>query len=52
MWVDHFGTLEIINETNGDKCVVKVTKAGWLGSGRYETNAEIFDKDGKLKYIY
>jgi hypothetical protein len=46
MWVDHFGTLEIINHTTGEKCVVKVTKTGWLGSGRYETNGEVFDKNG------
>eukprot|EP01115_Flamella_aegyptia_P000433 TRINITY_DN106242_c0_g1_i1.p1 TRINITY_DN106242_c0_g1~~TRINITY_DN106242_c0_g1_i1.p1 ORF type:complete len:444 (-),score=89.16 TRINITY_DN106242_c0_g1_i1:39-1370(-) len=49
MWVDHFGTLEIVNHTTGDKCVVKVTKAGWLGAGRFETNAEIFDNNGKLR---
>ena len=46
MWVDHFGTLEMKNHTTGEKCIIKVTKAGWLGSGRYETSGDVFNKEG------
>lgn len=63
MWVDHYGTIEFKNTGNfalkkkfilkvsGEKCVMKFTKAGWLGAGRWQTTGDIFGKDGKLKYI-
>jgi len=49
MWVDHYGEIQLVNHTTGDKCILKATKCGWLGSGRYEVNADIFDKQGKLR---
>jgi len=49
MWVDHFGTLEVINHTTGDKAVYTVSRAGWLGSGRFQVNGEIFDSKGNLR---
>jgi hypothetical protein len=49
MWVDHFGTLEIINHTTGDRGVLTFSKCGWLGAGRFQISGEIFDKDNTLK---
>jgi anti-sigma28 factor (negative regulator of flagellin synthesis) len=49
MWVDHYGTLEVKNRTNGDRGVIRYTKCGWLGAGRFELNGEIYDKDNKLR---
>jgi len=49
MWVDHFGTLEIKNHTTGDRGVLKFTQCGWLGAGRFDMSAEIFDSTGKLR---
>jgi len=49
MWVDHFGTLEFMNKTTGDKAVITFTKCGWSGVGRYELVGDIVDKDGVVK---
>jgi len=49
MWVDHYGVLEVVNHTTKDKCVLNVTKCGWLGVGRYEVQGEVFDDSGKAK---
>jgi len=49
MWVDHYGTLEVNNHTTGDKCVLRVTKSGWLGVGRFEVNGEVVDKEGVVR---
>jgi len=49
MWVDHFGSLEVVNKTTGDKGVIKFNKCGWLGAGRYELTGEITDKDGQVR---
>lgn len=50
MWIDHFGTLEIVNETNKAKAVLNVTQAGWLGIGRWKTEATIYDSKDTPKY--
>jgi len=49
MWVDHYGDLEIINHATGDKCVLKATRCGWIGAGRFEINGDIFDGQGNLR---
>lgn len=49
MWIDHFGTLEVVNKATGDKGTVNFTRSGWLGSGRFDLNGEIVDKEGKLR---
>lgn len=48
MWVDHYGTLEVKNKT-GERAVVNYTRTGWLGSGRFDLNGEIYDSKGNLK---
>jgi len=49
MWVDHWGTLEIVNHTTGDRGILTFNKCGWLGAGRFTISGEIFDKDNTLK---
>lgn len=49
LWLDHYGDLTIINNTTGEKCLMKFTKAGWLGAGRYVVSGDVFDKDGNIK---
>lgn len=49
IWLDHYGDLEITNHTTGDKCILKFTKCGWLGVGRYQITGEIVDKDGTTR---
>lgn len=49
MWVDHFGTLDIVNHTTGDRAVLVFSKCGWLGAGRFALTAEIYDKDNVLR---
>jgi hypothetical protein len=46
MWVDHFGTLEVVNHTTKDKCVLKASRSGWLGAGRFEVQGEVIDGNG------
>jgi len=49
LWLDHYGDLTIENHTTGEKCVMKFTKSGWLGAGRYTVSGDIFDKEGKSR---
>jgi hypothetical protein len=49
MWVDHYGTLEVINHTTKDKCVLKATRSGWLGAGRFEVQGEVVDGNGSAR---
>eukprot|EP01117_Protostelium_nocturnum_P006489 TRINITY_DN233_c0_g1_i1.p1 TRINITY_DN233_c0_g1~~TRINITY_DN233_c0_g1_i1.p1 ORF type:complete len:395 (+),score=164.29 TRINITY_DN233_c0_g1_i1:188-1372(+) len=50
MWVDHFGVCTIVNTVSGEKAVLNFSKCGYFGSGRFEVNGEIFDKNGKAVY--
>jgi len=49
MWIDHYGTLEVKNNTTGDKATINFTRCGWLGAGRYELAGDITDKDGVVR---
>jgi len=49
MWVDHYGNLEIVNETTGEKGVLKFTRSGWLGAGRFDLLGELKDAQGELR---
>jgi hypothetical protein len=49
LWLDHYGDLSIENHTTGDKVLLKFSKAGWLGAGRYNVTGDILDKDGKVR---
>jgi len=49
MWVDHYGILEVKNHTIGDRAELRFTKTGWLGAGRFDMSADIFDDKGNLR---
>jgi len=51
MWVDHYGEIEVKNEKTGDSCVLKLKKAGWLGSGRWEVQGEVKNAEGKTRVL-
>lgn len=46
-FLDHYGTIELRNETTGTKSRLVLTKCGWFSSGRYEVTGELQDKQGK-----
>jgi len=50
MWIDHFGTVTIVNATNGQKGVLTFSKCGWLGAGRFEVSGEVQDREGSVLY--
>jgi hypothetical protein len=43
--------LEIKNHTTGDICTLKLSKAGWLGSGRWEVNGLVKTAEGRARVI-
>jgi len=49
-WIDYHGTLKIVNQTTSEKSVLNLTKSGFLGSGRYKTEAQIYDRNGQVQY--
>jgi hypothetical protein len=49
MTIDHYGELDIVNHSTGDKAVLKLSKMGWTSGSRYQMHAEIFDSKGKLR---
>jgi hypothetical protein len=51
MWVDHFGNIQLKNTTSGYYCDLNVTKAGWLGAGRFETKAVVYNDKGEVTYV-
>jgi len=50
-WVDHHGTLDIINRTTNEKSILNLYKGGWFDSGKFKLEGNVYDKDGNLKYI-
>lgn len=45
-FVDHFGTVELKNETTGTSASLSLTRCGWFSAGRYEVTGELLDKTG------
>lgn len=45
-FVDHFGTVQLNNETTGTSASLTLTKCGWFSAGRYEVAGELLDKTG------
>lgn len=45
-FVDHFGSVELKNETTGTSASLSLTKCGWFSAGRYEVSGELLDKNG------
>ncbi len=46
-FLDHYGVIELKNETTGSMSSLELTKCGWFSAGRYEVNGTLMDKDKK-----
>lgn len=42
-FVDHFGSIELRNETTNTTCTLEMAKCGWFSAGRYEVTGELRD---------
>ncbi len=51
-FVDHYGTIKLVNETTGTVSTLVLTKCGWFSSGRHEVNGDLMDKDGQEILAY
>lgn len=51
MWLDNYGEMEIVNRTNGGKCVITFNKSGWMSDARSfaSIKATVYDAKGKAK---
>lgn len=51
MWLDNYGELEIVNRTNGGRCVINFSKTGWMSDAKSfaSVKATIYDAKGKPK---
>jgi len=49
--VDNVGSTRIDNHTTGDYCMLYYKARGWTMAGAYEVRGEIFDKDGKKRWV-
>ncbi|SMN22919.1 similar to Saccharomyces cerevisiae YAR042W SWH1 Protein similar to mammalian oxysterol-binding protein [Maudiozyma saulgeensis] len=49
--VDNVGSARIDNHTTGDYCMLYYKARGWTMAGAYEVRGEIFDKDGKKRWV-
>ena len=46
-FVDHFGTIELHNQTTNTVATLELTKCGWFSSGRYEVIGDLVDPAGE-----
>ncbi|KAI0562336.1 Oxysterol-binding protein [Gracilaria domingensis] len=51
MWLDNYGQMEIVNTTNGGRCVIDFNKTGWMSDSNSfgAITGTIFDADGVAK---
>ncbi|PXF43422.1 Oxysterol-binding protein-related protein 3 [Gracilariopsis chorda] len=51
MWLDNYGEMEIVNKTNGGRCVIDFRKSGWIfdAGSLGAITATIYDANGKRK---
>ncbi|XP_071502493.1 oxysterol-binding protein-related protein 1-like [Diadema antillarum] len=53
LWIEQYGTLEIINHKTGHKSTLNFKPAGWFGRDLHKIEGHITDKRGnKLCYLY
>lgn len=51
MWIEHFGTVPIVNNKTGDVATINFKKGGWFEGINYDITGEAHDKDGNLKAV-
>lgn len=51
MWLDNYGDMEIVNKTNGGRCVINFSKTGWMSDSKSFASIKgtIYDAKGKAK---
>lgn len=51
MWLDNYGEMEIVNRSNGIRCVIDFSKTGWMSDARSfaSIKGKVYDKDGNTK---
>lgn len=49
MWLDNYGDMQIVNRTNGGRCVIEFSKTGWMTDAKSfaAIRGTIFDAEGK-----
>lgn len=49
MWLDNYGEMEIVNRTNGGRCVVNFSKTGWMSDSKSfgAIKGIVYDAKGK-----
>jgi Oxysterol-binding protein len=51
-FVDHYGTVELLNETTETVSKLTLTKCGWFSAGRYQVAGELLSADGNQVATY
>lgn len=51
LWLDNYGEMEIVNSTNGGKCIIQFSKTGWMSDSRSfaAIKGTVYDASGKAK---
>lgn len=44
MWIEQYGTMEIVNKSNGIKAVLQFKPAGWASKDLHRVEGTIYDK--------
>lgn len=49
MWLDNYGEMEIVNRTNGGRCVITFAKTGWMSDASSFAGIKgvVYNKDGE-----
>ncbi|OLY79307.1 Oxysterol-binding protein-like protein [Smittium mucronatum] len=50
-WIEHFGDLEVINHSTGDKTVLTFKKSGWLGDNKYKIEGSSKNRNGATTHL-
>jgi Oxysterol-binding protein len=51
-FVDHYGTIDLVNETTKTVSSLTLTKCGWFSAGRYQVAGELLGEGGKIIATY
>lgn len=51
-FIDHYGTIELVNQKTKSKSVLTLKKCGWFSAGRYEVHGELFSDGTELVGTY
>uniref|UniRef100_A0A8D0H5E7 Oxysterol-binding protein n=1 Tax=Sphenodon punctatus TaxID=8508 RepID=A0A8D0H5E7_SPHPU len=51
LWIEQYGTVEIINHSNGDKCVLNFKPCGLFGKELHRVEGYIQDKNKKKLFV-